>query len=224
MESVVVAAAVAGTISAAGVVVCALFTGLIAFRHRRLEASLKQQVDIEVNRARGEIEHALKTHEARLRVAAEFRMKMLERMLGDVAAFRGGLNAAIGAITLLADEAALNGATAQGHDLLRAARETFATLPSSAPFMPPKLLVAATAFANEFLECLRDVVAWSALEKPARLDRCKATFDRMEEISTRSQALFGTWQTEQFNSFEASLERLDGPATAAALGPRATGA
>lgn len=206
MEPVIVSAIISGS----AVALCGLFTVTMAFRQRRLEAELKRQVDLDVQRARGEIERELKAEEARLRVAAEFRLRMLDRVVGDVAAFRSALNAAVGSISVLAQEVAPSGATEKSHEILRAAHQAFANLPASGPFMPPQLLVAGTSIANEFHDCLKDVVRWSALPKPERVEACRATFDRMEEISNRSKELFGAWQSQQFARFEGVLERLDG--------------
>jgi hypothetical protein len=173
------------------------------------EADLKQHVDVQVQKARGEVEQQLKTHEVRLRIAAEYRLKMLDRMLSDVAAFRAQVNNAVGAIYLLAQEAEIHGLTDGGHDLLRDAKQSFAAVPSAGPFMPPALGDDAMDIVNGFHDCLRDVAEWANLPmREDREQRCRGTLKQMETLADRSRELFGTWMSAQFTAFEELLDRV----------------
>jgi hypothetical protein len=174
------------------------------------EASLRAHVDISVHRARAEIERDLKNHEVRLRVAADFRLKMLDRMLIDVSDFRSKLNAAIGATSLLMHEVAPRGGSERAQALHLAALERFAALSSAGPFMPPELFGPTTDLANKFLECLKDVAEWSNLDsQEARNAQCVQTTARMLEISIYSREIFGGWQAQQFAQFTGQLDEID---------------
>lgn len=191
----------------------ALVPLIVGFLYRRLEAKLKLHVDIQVQKARGEVERELKNHEVRLRVAAEFRLKMLERMLADAADFRMKLGASIGAIYMLVHEVEPHGGgTERAMELFRNAQQAFAALSGAGPFMPTKLRSSAGEMANEFNHCLRDVVEWSNLPShDERTPRCRDTVARMQAISAQSQKLFGDWQKESYDSFTQMLDRLGEP-------------
>ena len=160
---------------------------------------------------RGEIERDLKHHEVRLRVAAEFRLKMLERMLTDVADYRSKLGAAIGATSLLIHEVHPRGGRSEGaRELLSAALHSFAALSGAGPFMPGELQAPSTEITNDFYGCLQDVVDWSNLaSEEERHARCLKTSARMTEVGGRSTQLFGTWQAQQFDQFTSRLDVID---------------
>lgn len=205
--------------------VSVLVMALVAFSHKRLEArlrkdvdeklkgyeaALKLHVDTQVQRVRGEVERDLKNHEVRLRVAADIRLKMLDRMLADVADYRSKLGAGIGAISMLAHEVEPNGGrTERARELLRSAELAFAALSGAGPFVPADLHSSATEIANEFNDCLREVVEWSNLPtREERTQKCHVTVAKMETISVRSKKLFGGWQAAQFSSFSEMLDCL----------------
>lgn len=175
------------------------------------EATLRAHVDLSLLRTRGEIERDLKHHEVRLRVAAEFRLKMLERMLTDVADYRSKLGAAIGATSLLMHEVHPRGGRSdRARELLFAAQQSFAALSGAGPFMPTDLQGPTTEITNDFFSCLKDVVEWANLtSEDERHIRCVKTNATMAEVSGRSTKLFGSWQAQQFSQFTSQLEQLD---------------
>jgi hypothetical protein len=191
-------------------VVTVLATGLFGVAYRRLEAKLRLGVDAAIQRVRGEVERDLKNHEVRLRVAGEFRLKLLDRQMGDVADFRSKLGGAIGAIGLLAHEVVPHGGmTERARALMHDAQKAFAALAGAGPFMPPQLHADAAAVADHFHDALRDVVDWSALpQERDRHERCVKTNATMTALSQQSRALFGEWQTEQFAAFASELREL----------------
>lgn len=178
-------------------------------RYRRLEAKLRLDVDSAIQRQRGELERELKNHEVRLRVAADFRLKMLEMMLQSAAEFRRALGKFVEAIQVLVHEVEPRGNTPRAQELLRAAVDAFAALGGAGPFMPVDLLNEATEVANAFKSCLDDVAAWGNL--PTREERttsCLKTADSLNSASARSKNLFGPWQANQFATFTRELDRL----------------
>lgn len=202
-----------------------LVATLVAFAQRRLEAQLRREVDKEiknheailklhvdtqVQKARGEVERELKNHEVRLRIAAEFRLKMLERMLADVADFRTKLGASFGATYMFVQEVEpYGGGTERARELLKIAQQAFSALSGAGPFMPPALRSGASEISTQFQSCLRDVVEWSSLPtRDERTPRFRETAEQMQALSARSQKLFGDWQDAQYVSFTQMLDHL----------------
>ncbi len=177
------------------------------------EATLKLQVDTQVQKARGEVERELKSHEVRLRIAAEFRLKMLERMLADVADFRTKLGASFGATYMFVQEVEPNGGgTERARELLKIAQQAFSALSGAGPFMPPALRLGASEISNQFQSCLRDVVEWSSLPtRDERTPRFRETAEQMQALGAQSQKLFSDWQKESYDSFTQMLDRLGEP-------------
>ncbi len=181
------------------------------------EANLRAHVDITVHRARVDIERDLKNHEVRLRVAADFRLKMLDRMMTDVADFRAKQGMAIAATIQLMNEVAPRGGRSErAAELFVAAQERFAALSSAGPFMPAELFGPTTDLANEFNACLREVAEWSSLQsQEERYARCEQTSAKMTEIASRARQLFGTWQAQQFHQFTSHLDEIGTDSSAA---------
>src|SRR5262249_12274060 len=121
------------------------------------------------------------------------------------------LGTAVSAIILLMHEAAPRGGRSErAAALLVTAQQCFAALSSAGPFMPADLYGPTTDLANEFFDCLKDVVEWSDLNSQGEREaRCVQTTERMTEISNRSKQLFGDWQAQQFQEFTSRLDEID---------------
>lgn len=190
-------------------VLSALLTALMGIRYRRLESTLRLDVDTRLHRLRGDIERDLKHQEVRMRVAADFRLKMLEMMLTSAAEFRRALGKFVEAIQVFVHEVEPRGNTQRAQDLLRLAVEAFAALGGAGPFMPVDLLNEATDVANAFKSCLDDIAEWGNLStRDERTQRCRKTAETLVLVSTRSKNLFGSWQAKQFTQFTRDLDRL----------------
>lgn len=164
------------------------------------ETDLRRALDLELQRARSEIESALKAHEIRLRVEADLRLKLVDRMLADVGQFRAKLFEAFNMIYRLTQEAEPRGDTDRFAELVDQTQVTFAAVPTSAAYMPPELLEAAVVLFHEAHECFVDVVGW--VHEPTREQRtpkARHTSARIEAIGLRARRLFGAWQEKQFS-------------------------
>jgi hypothetical protein len=194
-----------------------LISSLVAFHMRRVDERIQKSV----NAAKGELKHDLKTHEVRLRIDAEFRLRILERMLTDVADFRSKLGDAIAAVTLLTHEVEPNGGNDErARELLWEALKAFGALSGAGPVMPPDLRAKASELANRFQDALRDVVNWSSLpSREERRQRCIQTDERMAEMGRESHALFGGWLAARFDATLRAIEKESAAAAPAELPP-----
>jgi hypothetical protein len=173
------------------------------------EAHLRVLVEREVQKARGEVERELKSHEIRLRVEADIRLRFIDRILTDVGQYRTKLVTAFNSIYFMTQEAEPRGATPKLGELAEDAKRAFAAVPASGAYIPPELLSEAIALFDEAHECFRNVVEWAILPTRAeRTPRCLETNGRIESIAARSRDLFGAWQSKQFAILRAGTEEL----------------
>ena len=202
--------------AAQAAIIAAVITGvgtLVAVLVQFSLARLRLELDGKLQQMRGEIEKDLKLHEVRLRVAAEFRLKLMDHMLTDVADFRAKLGKAAGSIILLAHEVEpRGGGSERARELLREAQQAHVALAGAGPYMPPELRARASSLAQEFHEALSDVVSWANLpSREERSARCIKTSEAMGEIDARTKALFNAWQQNEFARFAGHLAELEGP-------------
>lgn len=163
-----------------------------------LEGQVKLYVDAE-----------LKSHDARLRIAAEWRLKMLDKMLDAGGDLRVRLNGIFAAINELSREANLNGPSDETRTLVKKCDDVIRKVGTVGGFLPPPLIVEARSLLRRFDDIVHEIVAWSNKKsKPERDAACDATDQTIYVLAEDMTKTFGDWHNAMWRRQEQQLSAL----------------
>jgi hypothetical protein len=201
-EPAVIAACVTGWVTLCGIV----FTFALGYVSRRDEKRIKLEVERQLS-------HFQTKDEAQLKVAAEWRLKMLERMLDAGGALRMKLNANFAAINKLSRHVTVHGADAHAQTLVHELDAALRDVTTVGGFLTPSLTTLAREFIQRFDAIGHHVVEWA--NRPTheeRLAGCQEADLELEALSRDMTDVFAAWHQQMWENQEKSL--FGDPATA----------
>jgi hypothetical protein len=163
-----------------------------------LEGQVKLFVDVQ-----------LKGHDARLRIAADWRIKMLDKMLEAGGDLRVRLNGIFAAINELSREASLRGRGDRTQALVDKCDDAIRKISTVGGFLPPLLIEEARTLLKRFDGIVFDIVTWSNL--PSKVERdaaCDATDKKIEALAKDMTSTFGCWHEMMWKLQEQQLSVL----------------
>jgi hypothetical protein len=163
-----------------------------------LEAQVKLFVDTQ-----------LKGHDARLRIAAEWRIKMLDKMLEAGGELRVRLNGIFAAIDELLREATLNGAAGETQSLVKKCDDARRAVTTVGGYLPPPLIEQARGLLDRSDEVVSDIVEWANKEHlDERNTACDATNLKIKALAEDMTKTFSAWHATMWGLQEEQLSLL----------------
>lgn len=157
----------------------------------------------------------LKVHDANLRVAAEWRLNMLVKMLEAGGDLRTRLNESFAALGKLSRQAHLEGPTQETLAVVRNAEEVIRKVNTVGGFLPPNVTEVARSLLERFDGILREIAGWANLKTKSERDTaCDRTDKKIVALGCDMTRVFGEWHAGMWQVQEQLLQSFsstDGP-------------
>lgn len=177
---------------------------------KRIKLAVEQQLTAGRISLEGQVrvlvDTQLKVHDARLRVAVEWRVKMLEKMLEAGGTLRMRLNAIFAAINKLSREATVHGRGGKTQALIHECDDAIREVTTSGGFLTPSLTERARDFIARFDAIVAGIVKWA--NETTEQDRhmgCQASDRDLEALGIAITEAFGVWHRQMWDWQEQAL-------------------
>ena len=200
METALVVACVTAAVSVFG----ALVTLAVALSNApKVREQARRDAETAIEAMRAELTRELRTHEARLRIAAEGRLQILQRQMDSSMALRDHvwkIAASLHNLAFLVQEHGVS-------DEAKTARsECYAALRSvgiGSGFVTPELARETENLLMSLQDVLGEILATAGMQQRAeRIARLQQVDAKAAAVAARSREIFGNWQRDLLHSHE----------------------
>ena len=201
----------AGLIAVISTLVSAI-VGLVVARANTPHVLQKAREEVEnrLEKLRASLARELRTHEARLRVAAEGRLQILQRQMDSVSSLRGHIGKISAALHKLAFAVQVHGAGEQTGAARIEFDSALRSVSHGSGFVPPELAREAEVLLASLQDQMDAILGTAMLQPAERLARLTALDRDNQAIAARSREAFGTWQRELLQEHEKWLHTVEG--------------
>jgi hypothetical protein len=194
LEPPVIAACVSGLVT--------LLLGVYVYTTQR---RLGRERSLDEGRIRGIVDAHLKTHDARLKISVEWRLRMLTSMMESGSTLRVRINTAFGTVHKLAQHAAVNGWHDETRVLMADCDQANRDIGTAGGFLTPQMTDRALYFIGQFEDIVDTIFAWSHLESTEeRRDACARTNESVKALGLQVKETFRQWCDAMWNQQELS--------------------
>lgn len=185
--------------------VSGLVSLLVAVYVYTTQRRLARERALDEGRVRGIVDAHLKTHDARLKISVEWRLRMLTSMMESGSTLRVRINTSFGAVHKLAQHAAVHGWQDSTRALMEECDQANRDIGTAGGFLTPQMTDRALYFIGQFEDIVDTIVAWSRLGSPEeRRDACARTNESVKAVGLQVKETFRQWCDAMWNQQELS--------------------